>query len=332
MTDSTGSHVFNRRFAFSLLVVSFLLFTFVIAGCQKASRFAARPRAVPSFEAVYSEPNRLLVNNILKTAFSQFGNRYRYGGNSPETGFDCSGFVSWVYKQYGVNLPRSSRDMLGVGTPIEKADLRPGDLVFFNYGYSHVGIYTGNDKYIHSPSTGKRIQESDINGAGRKNHYVGARRVIDNQGVTNISASLKAEWVKQSRHQTTLALNDQAATRHTGAKANYSRPKNTASKGKNANSAARTKNGGGKNAKTHKVANGDTLYDLSKRYGVSTSDLVAYNHMPNANKLKPGQTIKIPQKSSKQASAKSKSAAKGSGKSSGSKTKKPAPKASSKKK
>jgi LysM repeat protein len=224
----------------------------------------------------------------MKAAFSQVGVPYRYGGSSPETGFDCSGFVSWVYKQYGVNLPRSSRDMLGAGTPIEKADLRPGDLVFFNYGYSHVGIYTGNNKYIHSPRTGKSIEESDLNGRGRGDHYVGARRVIDNRGVNNISEGLKAEWVRQSRQQTTLALNDRAATRHTGAKANYGTKRSAPAKG--------TQGASRKSPGTHKVANGDTLYDLSKRYGVSTSDILAYNNMSNGNKLRLGQTIKIPGK------------------------------------
>jgi LysM repeat protein len=216
----------------------------------------------------------------MKTAFSQIGNPYRYGGNSPETGFDCSGFVSWVYKQYGVTLPRSSRDMLAVGVPIEKEDLRPGDLVFFNYGYSHVGIYTGNDKYIHSPRTGKSIQESDINGRGRKDRFVGARRVIDNQGINSISDRLKTEWISQSRHLATLDLNEKTAIRHTGS---VSRPKNTVQTAK------------GSSIKI-KVVSGDNLVGLAKKYGVSTNDLVAANNLKNKHQLKLGQVLVVPQK------------------------------------
>jgi LysM repeat protein len=307
MPDSTVAHFFRKKISFFLPLI--LLFSFTFIGCHEPRHSYKKPS--PTFADISTQSNRMLVNSVLKTAFSQFGKPYRYGGNSPETGFDCSGFVSWVYKQYGINLPRSSRDMLSVGTPIEKADLRPGDLVFFNYGYSHVGIYTGDNKYIHSPSTGKRIQESDINGKGRKEHYVGARRIINNRGVTNISESLKAEWVKQSRYQTTLALNDKAATRVTGASANYNRPNKTASKGKKRNAASKRSTSTKTASKTHKVATGDTMTDLAKRYGVSTNDLVAYNKMSNGNKLKPGQTIKIPAASSKSKSAgKSKSSRK----------------------
>jgi LysM repeat protein len=330
MPGSTVSCDFISKTRFRLAFLVLILLTFALAGCSDHTRFSqVRPRSLPpgvNRAPIASETNRLLVNNILKTAFSQFGTPYRYGGNSPETGFDCSGFVSWVYKQYGINLPRSSRDMLAIGTPISQADLRPGDLVFFNYGYSHVGIYTGNNKYIHSPSSGKRIQESDINGTGRRNHYVGARRIIDNRGITNIADNLKADWVKQSRHQTTLNLTDTAANRHTGARANYSRSKGKSSqtasrsKGKNTQTASQGKGkntqtasrGKGKNSvsasRTHQVASGDTIYDLSRKYGVSSRDLVAFNNMSNGNKLKPGQTIKIPESAKAQAKGKQASA------------------------
>jgi LysM repeat protein len=185
--------------------------------------------------------------------------------------------------------------MMAVGTPIERSELRPGDLVFFNYGYSHVGIYTGDDKYIHSPSTGKRIQESDLNGKGRGDHFVGARRVIDNRGVTSISDQLKAEWVSQSRSQTALALNDQAAQRHTGANAAYkpaAKSKTAGGKKSSQKTATATVSG----SKTHKVVSGDTIVDLAKRYGVSSSDLVASNRLKDKNKLKLGQTLVIPDK------------------------------------
>jgi LysM repeat protein len=300
-----------------------------LAGCQTASSPFAHKRLpgtsssrsalaarLKAPEPVFSTQAQSRVNSIMKTAFSQVGNPYRYGGNSPETGFDCSGFVGWVYKQYGVNLPRSSRDMMGAGTPISRAELRPGDLVFFNYGYSHVGIYTGDGMYIHSPSTGKRIQESSLDGRGRSEHYVAARRVIDNKGVTTISDKLKAEWVMASRHNTTLAMNDRAARRHTGADAyrggsRSSRSSKAVASRNTRNSRKNLSQTASKSSKTHKVSSGDTLVDVAKRYGVTATDLAAYNNIANRNRIKPGQAIKIPPK---------KTAAKDSGKTASAKT------------
>jgi LysM repeat protein len=202
--------------------------------------------------------------------------------------------VGWVYKQYGVDLPRSSRAMMGVGTPITRAELRPGDLVFFNYGYHHVGIYTGDDKYIHSPSRGKRIQESDLNGKGRGDHMVGARRIIDNRGVTAISDSLKAEWVKASRHQTQVALNDKAAKKHTGSAA-YA-PSSVSAK--TASTGGTKSQVSTKTYKNYKVTQGDTIVMIAKKYGVTGSDIVAANGLRNKHKLKIGQILKIPEKKS----------------------------------
>jgi LysM repeat protein len=201
--------------------------------------------------------------------------------------------VSRVYKQYGVNLPRSSRDTLGEGTPVERAEPRPGDLVFFNYGYSHVGVHAGDNKYIHSPSSGKLVQESNLNGRGRSDHYVAARRIIDNAGGANISERLKTEWIQASRHQTALALNDRTAQKRAGANAAYQAPtpkkSRTAAKKKGATTTVAAK----KSAGTRKVASGDALVDVARRYGVSASDIVAFNRLPNANKIKPGQTLQI---------------------------------------
>ncbi|MDR1041967.1 MAG: C40 family peptidase [Deltaproteobacteria bacterium] len=299
------------------IFLAFLISAPLLAGCQ-STRTAAVRRIPPDVMRTDAAQSR--VHSIMRTAFSQVGNPYRYGGNSPETGFDCSGFVGWVYKQYGVDLPRSSRDMMAVGTPISRAELRPGDLVFFNYGYSHVGIYTGDDKYIHSPSTGKRIQESDLNAKGRGDHFVAARRVIDNKGVTAVSERLKSEWVQASRHSTALAMSDSAARRHTGAAA-YRGTRNTAAKKASASRTAggKSRTVSAKAAQSHKVASGDTLVDVAKRYGVSATDLAAYNGIADVRRIQPGQAIKIPPKTAAastkaKASGKAKASAKGKSK------------------
>jgi hypothetical protein len=256
---------------------------------------STKPAALaPAPAAVVGEPNQRQVNDILRTAFSQIGNPYRYGGAAPETGFDCSGFVGWVYQQFGVELPRSSRAMLAVGDPVAREDLRPGDLVFFNYGYSHVGIYTGDDKYIHSPRTGKRIQESDLNATGRGDRFVGGRRIIDNRGVTAISEILKAEWIAQSRH---LAGAGSAAA--------------AAAAGVSGGRAAAASGTAAAAPRIHKVVRGDTLIHLARRYGVHVRDIVAANSLPDRHKLAVGQRLRIPQKpASRTASNKPRTAAK----------------------
>ncbi len=93
------------------------------------------------------------------------GKPYQYGKDSPETGFDCSGFVKHVYQHQGILLPRTAEGMAQALRPTPKNDLRSGDLVFFNTNgrpYSHVGIYINNDEFIHAPSqnTGKVLVSS----------------------------------------------------------------------------------------------------------------------------------------------------------------------------
>lgn len=118
---------------------------------------------------------------LLVQAKKYIGVDYRYGGKST-AGFDCSGFVGYVYQQFGVSLPRSSSSMYGVGKAVSKANLEVGDLVFFNTsggGISHVGIYIGSGKFIHS-ETGTGVTIDSINDKYYwANTYVGAKRVTN---------------------------------------------------------------------------------------------------------------------------------------------------------
>lgn len=119
--------------------------------------------------------------DVIPYAKSLIGTPYHYGGESPRTGFDCSGFVRHVYfHTRGVELPRSAKAMSTVGTRLRATQLQPGDLVFFNTlgrPYSHVGIYLGNAKFIHSPSTGKKVEIMDMSMRYWQERYNGARRV-----------------------------------------------------------------------------------------------------------------------------------------------------------
>jgi len=103
------------------------------------------------------------------------GVRYEYGGSSPRSGFDCSGFVRFVYEHFGIDLPHSSYGQFGSGRRVSRSGLRPGDLVFFD-GLGHVGIYVGNDRFIHAPHTGTRVRIQTLAG-WYSSRFVGARRL-----------------------------------------------------------------------------------------------------------------------------------------------------------
>ncbi|HZS24192.1 MAG TPA: C40 family peptidase [Gaiellaceae bacterium] len=103
------------------------------------------------------------------------GVRYVYGGSSPRTGFDCSGFVRFVYAHFGVSLPHSSYAQFDDGRRVGRAGLRPGDLVFFD-GVGHVGIYVGNGRFIHAPHTGTRVRIESLAG-WYSSRFDGARRL-----------------------------------------------------------------------------------------------------------------------------------------------------------
>ena len=104
---------------------------------------------------------------------------YRNGGSDP-SGFDCSGFVQWVFAQEGHALPREVRDQYGVGETIDRDDIQPGDLVFFDIegkGPSHVGIALGNDQFVHAPSSRGVVRIESYTIDYWKKRYIGARRI-----------------------------------------------------------------------------------------------------------------------------------------------------------
>ncbi len=121
------------------------------------------------------------TESLINNAMQLIGVRYRWGGNTPQSGLDCSGFVRYVFNDtFGFLLPRKSAQMSQVGLEIRKDELRPGDLVFFNtmrHAFSHVGIYVGDNKFIHAPSRGKSIRVDDMTKAYWEKRYNGARRM-----------------------------------------------------------------------------------------------------------------------------------------------------------
>ncbi|MBI1173717.1 MAG: peptidoglycan endopeptidase [Sideroxydans sp.] len=120
-------------------------------------------------------------NDLAFYAMSLAGTPYRYGGESPQTGFDCSGFVRYVFRHsLGLALPRTTQQMSRLGRPVSASQLRPGDLVFYHTlrrAYSHVGIYLGDNRFVHAPSSGKSVEVVRMDTDYWQERYNGARRI-----------------------------------------------------------------------------------------------------------------------------------------------------------
>lgn len=135
---------------------------------------------LPSYSTIDAATSAI-VQEIILHSMSLIGVRYRWGGNTPENGLDCSGFIRYVFEHSAnLTLPRTSRSISQLGEKIDKEDLLPGDLVFFNTlrrQFSHVGIYLGDNRFIHAPSKGKTIAIAKFDQAYWVSRYNGARRV-----------------------------------------------------------------------------------------------------------------------------------------------------------
>lgn len=146
-----------------------------------ASRFSAVKEKLSSGVSQVGATVAGGTESLIDNAMQLIGVRYRWGGNTPQSGLDCSGFVRYVFNDtFGFLLPRKSAQMSKVGLEIGKDELRPGDLVFFNtmrHAFSHVGIYVGDNKFIHAPSKGKSIRVDDMTKVYWEKRYNGARRM-----------------------------------------------------------------------------------------------------------------------------------------------------------
>lgn len=119
------------------------------------------------------QPHADVGIRVSKYARRFLGVPYRYGGMSPRSGFDCSGFVAYVYRHFGITLPHYTVAQFGRGLHVRRHRLRPGDLVFFD-GLSHVGLYLGRGRFIHAPHSGARVRVERLRYGGA---FSGARRL-----------------------------------------------------------------------------------------------------------------------------------------------------------
>jgi len=160
-----------KKMLFSLLIAAGVVFA-LPASADEELPDATQPKLT---EKVLDK-----ANGIVSNALGMVGIKYKWGGNSPSTGFDCSGFVRYVYANaLGVLLPRRSMDMVNIGQRVSLSDLMPGDLVFFKNkrgSYAHVGIYVGDNKFIHAPRSGRNIEVEELSAKSFNFRLSGARR------------------------------------------------------------------------------------------------------------------------------------------------------------
>lgn len=160
----------------------------LLAACASSPRREATFK--PSDSALANEPARApenavgTANDVLFRAMALVGTPYRWGGNTPTGGFDCSGLVEYIYRNAAnIQLPHSSRDMASMSGPKIKHmdDLVSGDLVFFGSGrsISHVGVYVGKGRFVHAPNSGGTVRLDDIDGPYWRDHFEYGKRLLD---------------------------------------------------------------------------------------------------------------------------------------------------------
>lgn len=153
------------------------------------------------------------ASDITTYALSLIGVDYRFGGNTPDSGLDCSGLIRYVFQQAtGLSLPRSAREQARVGESVSRDKLQPGDLVFFNtrrFQFSHVGLYIGDNRFIHAPSSGGAVQVVSLDNAYWQKAFNGARRIVS--GMPDISAIISTANAAAPRVLTESAAPSAAA-------------------------------------------------------------------------------------------------------------------------
>jgi len=159
--------------------LALLLPSLMLAGCSTPTRKPAPPSTIAKFK----EDTSVGTEGISIAAMGLVGVPYRFGGNTPAGGFDCSGLIAYVYNNAaGIKLPRTVQEMSRAGQNIQNAAPAPGDLVFFNTTgerYSHAGIYVGHGRFVHAPSKGGTVRLDQMTSPYWAARYTEARRIAD---------------------------------------------------------------------------------------------------------------------------------------------------------
>lgn len=156
----------------------FVLVAMAATGCAPKRIFRD---SGASTEPSPSPPPSDLGARVVDLAREQVGTPYAFGGGDPQEGFDCSGLVQWTYGRFGVSLPRSVKELAGVGQAVGTADIRAGDLLFFSIRGGakpdHVGIYAEKHRFVHAPSSGSVVRTESLNDAWWRRRWIATRRV-----------------------------------------------------------------------------------------------------------------------------------------------------------
>ena len=156
----------------------------------------------------------------MRYALDEVGVPYRWGGESPQTGFDCSGLVRWAYGRVGIDLPHNSYALYSTGRRVRESGMEPGDILFFE-GLGHVGIYLGRGRMVHAPQTGRNVEVVRLGTTNYGSRLIGARRVVVPLDRIVIIARVKKRLDVRARR----ARIGGVALAGTGARARRARPR-----------------------------------------------------------------------------------------------------------
>ncbi len=185
----------NRRLSIRVPLLSALVASMVVMTAATSAVAAPNDEPGPLLRAEKTlrsigDKAKDSAADITSYALSLIGVDYRFGGNTPDQGLDCSGLIRYVFQQAtGISLPRSARDQARVGESIKRDDLQPGDLVFFNtrrFQFSHVGLYIGDNRFIHAPSSGGSVEVTSLDNRYWQKAFNGARRILS--GLPDVTA------------------------------------------------------------------------------------------------------------------------------------------------
>lgn len=160
----------SRILVLALIAAMAAAMVFPVAGQAESEK---GPRVAEMVEPV-APPTR--AERAVRVALGVVGTPYRWGGESPASGFDCSGLVRWAYGRVGVELPHNSYALYGEGRRVRDGDMAPGDILFFE-GLGHVGLYLGKGRMVHSPETGRNVEVVRLAATNYGARLIAARRV-----------------------------------------------------------------------------------------------------------------------------------------------------------
>lgn len=157
-----------------------LVFVIAISGCATPSGDTSKSAKA---SRSYPRSTSAAANEVVLYALGLVNIGYRFGGDNPDSGLDCSGMTAYIFKEaVGITLPHSAAKQSRLGAGVSKSDLLPGDLVFFNTTgkpASHVGLYIGENRFVHAPSTNGKIQVASLSSAYFAQRYENARRILN---------------------------------------------------------------------------------------------------------------------------------------------------------